>query len=370
MAVFDSTDIKDTYYLLSQTPPNYDENNYFLNELQKKINADWRFRPNRVTIEKEGEFGSEEYTPIEVVLQTIKSEKGEAVSDDWRNIVFKDIRTETVIGQRYLFSYDFNIASPKNTKNVWIAVNQNHGNPTSSQVICRCNGTIGSIYTDEQGINHYHYEPVIQTTKLLGTTFHFNEVAVDPRGQLTLIAQNNKYTAQYYINQRFIIGTDKVYKVANILKTDSQYTYEPDKAGVIRIYLDIDQAGKQDDFNTRIAYNGIKEEPVVPVVEDDYILKIVEPENLPEVLNTLTIKPAVYKGYEVVSATINIACSLAGIYADQADIQDFVKVTDNLDGTYTISRLQEDLTLTVNITCSAEVEDKTLSYDFSLRLFG
>ena len=53
---------------------------------------------------------------------------------------------------------DYN--GPLEEKNIWIGVNRDSMSPTSQQVVVRCNGTLGSIYTDENGVNSYHYEPV------------------------------------------------------------------------------------------------------------------------------------------------------------------------------------------------------------------
>ena len=51
--VVDITNSANSYDILSQTPKNYSKDNYFLKELQDKINAEWRYRPNRVDIEYE-----------------------------------------------------------------------------------------------------------------------------------------------------------------------------------------------------------------------------------------------------------------------------------------------------------------------------
>lgn len=40
-------------YLLSQTPKNYSKDNFFIKELQDKVNAEWFTRPNRVDVEYE-----------------------------------------------------------------------------------------------------------------------------------------------------------------------------------------------------------------------------------------------------------------------------------------------------------------------------
>ena len=89
--VVNTTNIVDTTYLLSQTPKNLVPDNYWLRELQEKVDADWRFRPNRVDVEEETAPGEEQYTPLEVVIQSVRDDKGTKVSDDWRRVVFKDI---------------------------------------------------------------------------------------------------------------------------------------------------------------------------------------------------------------------------------------------------------------------------------------
>ena len=74
--IIDSTNLKDPRYLFSQTPPDFQTDNYYLNSIQMKIDADWPYRPNRKWIEEESMPGAEEYTPLEVVIQTIKNDKG------------------------------------------------------------------------------------------------------------------------------------------------------------------------------------------------------------------------------------------------------------------------------------------------------
>ena len=372
MAVYDSTHFVDSRVLLSQTPVNAPPTNYFLKELQEKVNADWNYRPNHFLIEKEEGLGTENYQPLEVVLQTVRNDKGEKISDDWLRVVFKDIFTAVPIGQRYRFSYDFNMAAPAVDKNIWLAVNQNQITPTNAQVVCRCNGTIASIYTDEQGNNLLHYEPVIQTTKFNSAEFDFSEVAVDPDGKLTIIAQNNKYTDQYYINQRFVIGPDRVYKVENILKTDALFTYKPKSSGLVRLYLSMDQIGELDNFETRLAYNGIKDTPVEPIVEGSYGVGLETPTSVPAALTSLRFKPVVWQGSAVTDISVQVSCHLEGTYADRATLADFVILAGpDTEGYYDLQRIAEDITLSVVVDLSAELPDgSVITNSFALRLFG
>ena len=161
--VIDITHSPNKYDILSQTPANYSEDNYFLKELQEKVDADWEYRPNRIDIEYENEWGKQSYSPIQVVVQSVKSEKGQVISDDIRNIVFRNIfERRFEIGSRFRFG-DLPITPQDRDeeKNVWLVVNMNSVNMTSGAVIQRCNGSLGNLIVNSQGVNTYHYEPVV-----------------------------------------------------------------------------------------------------------------------------------------------------------------------------------------------------------------
>lgn len=373
MAVYDSTNVKNTRTLLSQTPPNYVPENYYMKELQQKINADWPYRPNRFDIEKEFVMGSEVYEPIQVVLQSVKNDKGTEVADDWMRVVYKDIYQNTHIGERFRFSQDLDHRAPVENRSIWLAVNHDGVNQTSSQVIRRCNGTIIGLYTDENGVKTYHEEPVVQGDKLTTTTFQYNEVAIDPKGQLTILAQYNKYTKQWYINQRFVIGTNTVYKVANIIANDSETTYNPEDVGVIKVYLDIDQIGKRDDFVKRIAYNGDPDQPIGDVENahtdvNERVIKILDAAdqqiNVPDILmQTFEFKPALFINGVISGDIVNVDFTLTGAYADMATLSDFVDITES-NGIYTLRKIANDPGLILHIVChEGETE---LAFDMKL----
>lgn len=387
--IIKSTDIKDTRYLSSQTPPDFSDKNYFLNYLQMKIDADWEYRPNRKWVEEEHEPGSEDYSPLEVVVQTIKSDKGEAVSDDWYRLVFKDCQKVVRIGTRYRFAHASNISVPDIRKNIWIALNQTQLSPTATQTVCRCNGTIGSLYIDENGEKIRHYEPVIQPDKLSGWGAGKNEVAVDINGTKVLMAQFNKYTKQYFLNQRFFIDTNAgnrenqpVYKIINIVRSNTLTTYDPTDVGIIHIYYELDQIGEKDDVENRIAYNGIDEDTVSPMTDEPvitgdvpspnyYNFSITSPVDIPDVLTEMTFKPELFEnGIALPNAPVAVSCSLGGAsYADTVPLSNYVSLTNNNDGTYTIKRLKKDLTLVVNIQCEATAPDNSVyRIDFAMRL--
>lgn len=392
--VIDSTNIKDTRNLFSQTPPDFVEDNYYIDVLQMKIDADWPYRPNRKWVEEEKGPGIEEYDPLEVVIQTIKSDKGEAISDDYYRLVFKDCQKIVRIGTRYRFAYEPNIAVPDYRKNIWLAINQTRLSPTASQTVVRCNGTIGSLYVDENKKVVRHYEPIVQPDKLSGAgAMHQNEVATDINGGKVILAQFNKYTQQYYINQRFFIDTNAsdrehqpVYKIVNIVRSNTLTTYDPTDVGLIRIYYEVDQIGAQDDVENRIAYNGIINEQVLPETDEPinpgessvepqenyYTFGIVEPDVLPDVLTTLTFKPELKNNNIVIDdATIGCTYELIGAYyASQVPVENYIDFSINGNGTYTISRKKKDSTMKVNVVCEATAPDGSVyKINFVMKLF-
>ena len=275
--IVDITNSASLYDILSQTPKNFNKDNYFLKELQDKVDAEWRYRPNRVDIEYEVVSGQSEskdeklqnsWEPIEVVIQTNRSQKGEAIADDNKNIVFKNILEDRFrIGSKFRFAPNFNLKAPDVTKDVWLGVNMDKTTMTANLIIQRCNGILGSTYVDEQGISHYHYEPVIQTRDITTTSFSYSEVSVSPQAHLVIIAQYNKFTSNYFINQRFIIGArtedvkqpghfidGQVYRITAIDKGYNLSTWNTEDVGLVKLYVELTEASTYDDWDNRIAY--------------------------------------------------------------------------------------------------------------------
>ena len=310
--VIDITHSATKYDILSQTPENYDKDNYFLKELQDKVNIEWKYRPNRVTLEYENAWGKQTYTNLEVVVQSVLSEKGTAISNDTRNLVFKNILEDRFnIGSRFRFSEDYDLSKEEDKKNVWMVVNQNKVNMTSSVVIERCNGTLGSIVDNGNGTVHYHYEPVIQGKTLTSVNFFYNETAVSPQSQLLVIAQHNEFTRQYKVNQRFVIGYDKVYRIKAINKFYGNDTFNPENVGLMQIYMEICEINTaHDDFEHRIAYQSDLENHI-PVV-GEYIIAFEQPLTIPKYIpdNGLAFKPVLKQGDTVVEATFNLEANL------------------------------------------------------------
>ena len=282
--IIKTTHNPNSYNMLSQTPAGFTKDNYYLNTLQDKVDVDWDYRYNRATVDFEQNIGSGVYSDLEVVIQNVKNDKGEKVSDDYRRLVFRDIKFPVRIGQKYKFPYEFVDGDPEANKNVWLTINNDSVVATASAVVRRCNGTIASIYKNpETQMNELHYEEAISSTALNSTNFDFDKAIVTQKSDLTIVVQFNKYTEQYYINQRFIVGYNQVYKITAIQNTDSLDTYNPKNIGVMILYANIDERSAKDDFVRRLAYNNADDgvPTIDPVIDGDYTYKVYKPLPVP-----------------------------------------------------------------------------------------
>ena len=362
--VINTTYIPNTYNMLSQTPKNIVEKNYYLQTLQDKVEADWEYRYNVVDIEQEMTTGEGDYVPLEAVIQSIKNDKGTVVSDDIVGLTFKDILYDFRLGTKFRFPRDFNLDAPEKDKNVWLAMNKYAASPTARAVVNRCNGTIGSVYIDENGVTSYHYEEVVCANSLKSTAFDYNNVIISPSAQLTMIVQHNKYTRQYYINQRFIVGYDQVYKVTAIDKYGSLKTYDPEDVDLVVLYANLDEKSNKDNFVTRIAYNdGTYQSPVddggdTPI-PSEYKIVVTKPLPLPT-----SIGPAALRiGFGLtdhgspVQSVIDVVPSIDGVNVD-----DYVKVNRvGNKNDFMINRVRFYNRKPLVLTVSAVVNDEVVA---------
>lgn len=113
MAIIDTTDVIDSsIYLKAKLKHNMVGENYYIENLQDKRNADWEFRYNVVDIEeelhKQINYTKELpcYTPIDVVIQSAKDEMGEELGTDYAILAFRELFHPNEIGYRYRFDFD------------------------------------------------------------------------------------------------------------------------------------------------------------------------------------------------------------------------------------------------------------------------
>lgn len=290
--VVKSANVLNPYNLISQTPKNFSMENYWFSTYQDKLDADWDFRDNVVDVEKEQTRGASDYQWMEVVIQGVRGDKGEKVSDDLKRLVFRNIRDGVPLGTKFRFAYSFNPNAPLKEKNCWLTTNKDTTNATAAAVITRCNGTIASIYEEEGKQPFIHYEEIYADTDLKRTGLKNNDTILVANSDIVILAQFNKYTHKYYINQRFIVGLDRVYKVTAISKYNSLTTYNQANVDFVILYLNQEQSSEKDNFETRLAYNESQEYVVNPKPEPepepiptgDYRLVFTKPSVFPNIL--------------------------------------------------------------------------------------
>lgn len=290
--VVKSANVLNPYNLISQTPKNFSMENYWFSTYQDKLDADWDFRDNVIDVEKEQTRGASDYQWMEAVIQGVRGDKGEKVSDDLKRLVFRNIRDEVPLGTKFRFALSFNPNAKLEEKNCWLATNKDVTTATAAAVITRCNGTIASIYEEEGKQPVLHYEEIYADTDLKSTGLKNNDTILVANSDIVILAQFNKYTHKYYINQRFIVGLDRVYKVTAISKYNSLTTYNQADVDFVILYLNQEQSSEKDNFETRLAYNKSQEYVVNPQPEPepeptpvgDYKLVIIKPSIIPSSL--------------------------------------------------------------------------------------
>lgn len=199
MAVINTTNVIDSsMYLKAKLPKNMVGENYYVENLQDKRNKDWAYRYNVVGIEEEIakplKYTCElpAYTPVDVVIRSVKGERGEDLSTDWEELSFRDLKYPIGVGRKYRFSLDF----PDMTKmtedekhydtSVWLAINENPVAPRKSCVVRRCNGNIALVGSPDrtyQNITEARYEPCIQVTELRYMNKYYNQTLVIPQAE-------------------------------------------------------------------------------------------------------------------------------------------------------------------------------------------
>ena len=251
---------------------------------------------------------------------------------------------------------------------MWLATNTDNVKMTSSMIIERCNGTLGSVYVDNQGITQYHYEPVIQGKDLSAVSLFYNEVAVSPQSQLLVIAQHNEFTKKYYINQRFIVGYDKVYRIKAINKFYANSTNDPENVGLMRIYLELTESCIYDNFDTRIAYQNSPEVHLTTTKDSSYSIKISKPEYIPVNLTddpiTFTMVVVNERGQEFPEINISVDCVLENLPSgvDQGNYFDYI---DNGNNSFDLRRKRIYLNGNLQINCKVNKEQSPSGEEFS-----
>lgn len=283
MAVIDTTNVvESTLFLKAKFPHNKVGANYYIQNLQEIRNKQWEYRPNLVDIEEELEkqttYTQEVpvYSPIDVVIKTVKDENGEDLSTDWANISFRDLRHPNFLGKRYRFDTSFPDMSLMTEEEkhyetcIWVTVNNSPVGAGNSCLIRRCNASLvflGSPDCTYDNVTETHIEPAVLENDLKYINVYYNSTVVVPQAEWYATVQMNYFTNNVKVNDRFIFGgvdlqdreNNAVYRVKAIVKSASTKTYskdgsaELDNIPLVIIAMDKDVIDAKDDFATRTA---------------------------------------------------------------------------------------------------------------------
>jgi hypothetical protein len=258
--IIDTTNVIDSSMLLkAKLPKNMVKDNYYLDAIQEKINREWTYRYNVVDIGEEEISGSEIFNPIEVVIQTAYDTYQKTVmGDDWKRLVFKDIKHPVNEGKRYKFCVDFEkIDIPEIEKSIWLTVNTNKTSPTRGILVRRCDSFFTIPSSDKKEI---HYEPVALESDFKYINFYSDTTITVPQAEMYAVMQYNQYTKYIKINHRFLVGPvnlydredNMIFKVKAVRKFQSGATYDLNSIDLVVLALERSLVDAQDDFETRI----------------------------------------------------------------------------------------------------------------------
>lgn len=255
--IINTTNLIDTSTVLhTNLNKNMVADNYYLMSIQDKIDYEWEYRANRVDIQEETGYGTEKYTDVEVVIDNVFDETNKSnLSDDWKKLVFRNIKHNLYLGKRFKFNLDF--SDIEEDKSVWILTNMNKISPTASCVVRRCDNNIGMVLKD----GTYHYEPCVLETDFKAINILYDEHVVIAQSQITMVLQYNEYTKKMKINDRFILGAtdledranNDVYKIKAIVKFKSKTTFNVENNSLVYVGLDRTEVNPRDDLVNRIA---------------------------------------------------------------------------------------------------------------------
>ena len=405
MAIVDTTNVIDnSIFLKAKLDKNMVGSNYYIENLQHKRNLDWEMRYNVIDIEEEQKKQCEytnlvpNYTPIDVVVRDVKSDRGEDLGSDWAEIAFRNLKHPNFIGERFRFSRDFTDMSIMQEEekmyntSVWICINKTAFKAGNSCVIRRCNANLalcGSPTKSSDYITEIHYEPVILENDLKYINTYYNQTVPMPQAEWYATMQMNYFTNNIKINDRFILGgvdledrkNNATYKVKAVVKSTSEKTFarmgsaEIENIPLVIIALDKDMVDEADDFFTRIADNA----PIYKVIENEpvyeYYIQIEEPSEQ-RILLTQTEKYKVnlYWNKKVKETEFTFVSNL--VDNDGIDVEDqekyySLKVLD--DNSFSIKNLKAYPHGILIVTCSCKNpnnKEEVISQSYEIELGG
>ena len=279
--IVDTTNFVDTsIYLKSKLSKNYFGDNYWIEGMQNKVDAAWRFAPDVVDIHEqrieEDDLGfikaNPHYYETEIRLNSAYDEKGQKLSDDYKNILFKNIDHPMRLGTKYYFDiHDFKNSDPK-YPSTWLSINFDTTQLTANTLVRRCNASLGFLIKDR---TEEYYEPAILDYDPKYTINRMDNVLNIVKSEIYITVQYNEYTKNIKVNDRFIVGAldfndlsnNAVFKVKEVFKFGALSTDNPNSVPLMTIAFDRDVVNIDTDL--------IKQDPdgTMHYIADYYIKK-------------------------------------------------------------------------------------------------
>ena len=317
--VYNTTNYTDvSQHLKSKLSKNFVDDNYWIESYQNKIDRSWDFASNVADIEESIETfdnnilnAKVEYKPIEVRIMSAYDEKGKKLTDDYKQIVFKNHNHNLRLGRKYKFDLN-NFVDPKEEdKSIWLNINFDKVNMGASAILRRCNGSIGFLvdnYTTEW------YEPVIIENEYSYTNEDTNTVTKIAQDEMYMTLQYNEYTKNIEVSDRFIVGAlnfeditkNTVYKVKAVRRIGADNTFKNNSISIIKLALRLDSLNPELDLikldDNGVAhyiadyYNEKEQTGSTEKKEEDYYLKILPSEDTIYEGETMSYSCYLYNG--------------------------------------------------------------------------
>lgn len=263
------------------------EDSYWLESLQDRVDSSWYLAPDRADIQEEIQDYNNKgylihdpaYKKIEVRLNKVYDDKGKALQEDFKKIIFKDIDHKCRLGKKYKFDQENLGTNDNSLKDYWLTINKNEAKMSAGAQIRRCNCNLGFLIDNN---TMEWYEPSIIDYDPKYTITHLNPTLNVPNAQAYIITQFNEYTKSIKINSRFIIGAidvddisnNTVYKTKAIFRLGQALPENPNSVPFVMLALE------QDQVNVETDYIALDDDGKYHYIADYYTKKEQHPDNL------------------------------------------------------------------------------------------
>lgn len=258
----DTTNYVNTTMLFkSKLTKNFSGDNYWIEGLQNKVDKAWTFATDVVDIQEEIDtynhkgyrVAKPSYKNIEVRITSAYDETGNKLSNDYKNIIFKDIQHNQLLGRKYLFNVDDFTSDNLQEKCTWLDFNFDTVKINSNSIIRRCNCQLGMLIKNN---TTEWYEPAVLDYNPQYTISYFNDVINTPKSETYVYVQFNEYTKDIKMSDRFILGAldfdnksnNAVYKVKEVFRVGQKYTSDPNSIPMIVLALERDIVNLEQDL--------------------------------------------------------------------------------------------------------------------------